>query len=243
MFGWNNRPTKASVKHLIGGDNPATVYSVGKYEVTVPGAEAEVTYCAPSDSRFGDPRDAFPNMRVEDGEVRLPVSDLVDTVLSRVEPVELAQALWTNKDVREEFIGCMTHTYWSDDFGDEERRKFLSAVKEQVHLKAVSDLASTMGKLEWELTRYTHFYNEIRRINDVLRQRDVKVRRSKYAEDGSVTYVEEVLQFNEDDRQRGPDDRFQRGALDVGGKSWEEARNWWREKVTSQFPFKEETEA
>lgn len=243
MLNWSERPTKADVKHFVGGDNPAVVYRIGKYEVTVPGAEVEITYRVPSDGRFGDPRDAFPNMRVEDGEVRLPVSDLVDTVLSRVEPVELAQALWTNKEVRDEFIGCMTQTYWSDDFGDEERRKFLSAVKEQVHLKAVKDLASTMGKLEYELTRYTHFYDEIRRINDVLREREVMVRRPKYAEDGSVTYVEEVLQFNEEDRHRDENDKFQRGNLEVGGKSWEEARDWWREKVMSEFPFKDEVEA
>ena len=65
MYGWNNAPTKAEVRHLIGGDEPATVYSIGLYDVTVPGPETPVTYRRRYEN--SDPRRTLPNMEIADG--------------------------------------------------------------------------------------------------------------------------------------------------------------------------------
>jgi hypothetical protein len=67
MFGWNEKPAKAEVKHRIGGDMPARVVSVGygQFEVTIPDdPEQDVTYKKPYGYR-GRPQDTFPNMEVQ----------------------------------------------------------------------------------------------------------------------------------------------------------------------------------
>jgi hypothetical protein len=35
MYGWNDRPTKAMLKHFVGGDQPRAVFEIGEYEVEV----------------------------------------------------------------------------------------------------------------------------------------------------------------------------------------------------------------
>ena len=242
-WGWNDRPTKAEVKHLIGGEKPAAVYRIGRYEVTVPGAELDVTYRSPYD-RQTDPRSTFPNMEVTDGEIRIPVTDMVDEILSRIEPVELAQALWQNDDVKREFMSCLTTRYSEQGIGDADRRKFIADVKEAIHDKALDVLASTMAKLEYEMDRRAQHYHEIIRINDVLREHDVKVGRSR--KDGAGEWFTEMvpLQFDQLDRAPKNDSGgFTRGELEIGGKAWEEARTFWRAEVAKRFPLPDLEEA
>ncbi len=234
-WGWNERATKAEVKHLIGGDTPAVVYNIGRYEVTVPGEEVAVTYCTPS-HQTTDPRKTFPNMEVADGELRLPVTDLVDVVLSRLRPVELASALWQNDEVKSEFMSCLA-TRWSQmGLDDPDRRKFLADVKEAIHDTALDRLASTMAKLEYEMNRRSHHYQEIQRINDKLRELDVKVMRGRTNEAGEWVTEPVLLQFDQLDRSTKKEESgFTRGELEVGGKSWEEARAFWRAEVAKRF--------
>lgn len=235
-WGWNERPTKADVKYLISGDAPKVVYKVGQYEVTVPGDEQEVTYCVPH-QRGHDPREIFPNMDVRDGELRLPITDLVDTILSRIEPVELARALWQNDEVKAEFMSCLTTRYNESGIGGGDRRKFIAEVKEAIHDKALDTLASTMAKLEYEMDRRANHYHEINRINDTLREKDVKVGRSR-KDDAGEWFTEMVpLQFDQLDRSiKNEESGFTRGELEIGGKAWEEARAFWRAEVVKRFP-------
>lgn len=235
MYGWNERPTKASVKHFIGGDKPATVYSIGKYEVTVPGEEVEVTYGVPY-HRNTDPRSTLPNMEISDGEIRIPVTDLVDEVLSRLDPVELARSLWQNDEVKDEFLYCLA-TRWSEQgIDDGDRRKFLTQIQEAVHSKAVDALASSAASLEWKFSKEAHHYDEVRRINDTLRELDVKVMRSSLV-DGEWVQTPTLLQFDERDRSiKDETGKFLRGELEVSGRCWEEARAYWRIEVARAFP-------
>lgn len=243
MFGWNERPSKATVKHHVGGEAPAVVYGVGKYEITVPGDEVEVTYRVPY-HRQTDPRATMPNMEVADGEIRIPVTDLVDEILSRIEPVELASALWQNDDVKAEFMSCLA-TRWSQmGLDDGDRRKFLADVKEAVHDEALDRLASAMAKLEYEMSRRAHFYQEIQRINETLRNLDVKVNRGRTNEAGEWVTEPVLLQFNELDRPtKNEEGGFTRGELEVAGRAWDEARAHWRDEVLKRFPVQPETEA
>ena len=235
-WNWNERPTKATVKYYIGDDDPSTVYSVGKYEVTIPGAEVEVTYRVPY-HRQTDPRSAFPNMDVTDGEIRIPVTDMVDEVLSRISPVELAQALWQDEDVKSEFMSCLVTRYNQMNIGDADRRKFVECVKEAIHDKALDRLASTMAKLEFEMDRRAHFFHEISRINETLRNLGVKVDRGRCDEDGNWVTEQVLLQFNELDRPtKDESGSFTRGELEVTGKAWDEARAFWRDEVLKRFP-------
>jgi hypothetical protein len=212
-FGWNEKPTKASPKRYLGGDNPAAVYEIGGYEVTVRHADDVTTKHL---FRHGaDPRQTLPNMEIADGEIRIPVTDLVPLVLTRLDPVELARALWQDDDVKESFMDCLA-TRWSEEgIGDVDRRKFLLRVKEAVHSKAVDDLAETMRKLEFDVGRRFNMFDQIKGINAYLR--DLDICRS----DGTLLQVQT--------------DAAAGGTFSIGGTVWEEARDHWRSEVRERF--------
>jgi hypothetical protein len=217
MFGWGDRSTKADVKHRIGGDNPARVVSVGygQYEVTVPDdPEAEITYKKPHYTA-SDPRQTFPNMEVRDGEMRIPIDDIVSAVLARVEPVEIAIALWANDDVRSEFMDALVTRYNERNIGDEDRRKFLAGVKEAVHSKALDRLASAAAKLEYEFSRKWSFYHEINRVNEMLRAREY------------TDHEGNPIQLQHKDND---------AIFKIGGVVWNGARDHWREEALRLFP-------
>lgn len=241
MFGWNERPAKAEVKSGIGGEKPATVYKIGRYEVMVPGAELDVTYCVPY-HRQTDPRSTFPNMDVTDGEIRIPITDMVDEVLSRIEPVELAQALWQNTEVKAAFMDCLVTRYNEQGVDDADRRNFLREVKEAVHDKALDVLAAIMAKLEFEMDRRANQYQQITRINDTLRKLDVKVDRTERSAAGEWVVEKVLLQFDQLDRStKNEAGSFTRGELEVQGKAWEEARTFWRAEIAKRFALTEKT--
>lgn len=231
MYGWNEKPTKATTHQFIGGENPRAVYEIGQYEVTVEGSSPDnhpaVTY-KHKYRQTTDPRHTLPNMEIADGEIRIPVTDLVGEALKRLEPVDLAKALWTEQEVRDEFMYCLSTRYTESGIGDADRRKFLAGVKEAVHSKALDALASAMAKCEWELSKIANHYDEVRRINDFLRERDI--RNSKG----------EIVQLNTRDHSiKNEAGNFQRGELEVSGKAWEEARAYWRDEVVKRFPSAE----
>ena len=203
MYGWNDAPTKADGNSTVNG-NP--VYQIGKYDVTVH-PDKSVTY-KQRWTHSTDPRATFPNMEVADGEIRIPVTDLVGLILSRLDPVDLARALWTDDGVKEAFMDCLVHRYNEQGIDDADRRKFLSGVKEAVHSKALDALGSTMASLEYDVSKRSFFYHEINRINDWLHEQGYEVR----------------LKHEDND----PD-------FKIGGTHWNEARTYWREEVAKRF--------
>jgi len=243
MYGWNERSTKAKLKHFAGGDQPRVIFEIGEYEVeigtTVSGkdehgsdryAEPAVTYRSKY-RHTTDPRATLPGLEISDGQIRIELTDLVGLVLSRLEPADLARALWSDSNVRDEFMRCLSERYASDDFDDGDRRKFLAAVKETVHQATVDKLASIMSTKEFDVCRYLHAGHEINRINQVLTRLDVRV--------PSETSPEGVLlQFDRlDNSVKLPDGNFKRGDLEVSGRAWNESREFWRKEVLKQFPM------
>ena len=223
MFGWNERATKAEIKHRIAGENPARVVSVGygHYEVTIPDdPEADVTYRTPY-NRASDPRQTFPNMEVRDGELRLPLEDIVSSILARVEPTDIAVALWGNSDVRELFIEALITRYSEMNVGDADRRKVLDGLKEAVHSKALDHLAAKMAALEYSVTKRAYLYHEINRINETLAHYEV-TQPPRGDEEGP-----QPLRIRHEDHL--PE-------LKIGGTAWNEAREYWRAEVLRQFP-------
>jgi hypothetical protein len=109
MYGWNDNPTKAKLKHFIGGDQLRAVFEIGEFEVEVPTTATEndepiepaVTYRSKY-RHTTDPRATLPGLEIRDGQIRIELTDLVGLVLSRLEPADLARALWSNADVRQE---------------------------------------------------------------------------------------------------------------------------------------------
>lgn len=222
MFGWSDRETKATAKLYIGGDKPACIYSIGKYLVTVPGVtpEAELPVTYREDGRYGKPTDTLPNMEITDGVIRIPITDLVEQVLERSEPVEIAQTLWQDENVRNAFIDCLVTRYNEQGVGDADRRKFLQDVKEAVHSKALDCLSSKMASLEYDVAKRSFFYHEVNAVNDMLANADYK------RLDGTPIRL----------RHEDSDPDFK-----IGGKHWNDAQAFWRAEVAKLFPFYEST--
>lgn len=215
-YGWPSSPTKAETKTRIlnqDGTVQSNVYSIGKYQVTVPGEELPITYMCER-WKSGDPRQTLPNMEITDGEIRIPISDLVEETLTRLQPADLARELWVNDEVRSEFMNCLV-TRWSESgITDADRRTFLDGVKEAVHSKAIDDLAKTMHSIEYAVRNRAYFSQEMSRINDYLRDKDVRDR------DGNLVQMKDV---------GGTE-------YEIGKGHWNESRDYWREEIAKRFP-------
>lgn len=254
MYGWNQSPVKGKLKHFLGGENPRAMFEIGEYQVEIGTvktgtdergndqyAEPAVTYRS-KHRHETNPRETLPNMEVADGQIRIELTDLVGLILSRLDPVDLARTLWQNDDVKAEFMSLLVTRYNESGLGEAERRKFLNGVTEAVHSKALDRLATTMAKIEFETDRISNFYAEIRRINEVLRAKDVMVS-SDVWDDVSKKHERRLvpLQFDEREHKRDANGNHTRGDLAVGGRGWEEAREFWRKEVLKQFPMPEAT--
>lgn len=222
-YNWSDRPTKAVSRSLIGGDTPAAVFRIGKYDVTVPGEDRDdITYRVSYHSQT-NPRSTLPNMDISDGEIRIPLSDLVDETLSRLDPVELAQALWSNKEVREAFCDALTGG-WNSEFTDQERRRVLRELKEAVHSTAQDKLAASMAKLEYDVSKRAFFYHDVNRVNESLHETERQLRHSTGNEALSLPRLK-----HED---HDPD-------FKIGGKHWNDARDHWRKDLAARFAIPE----
>lgn len=240
MYGWNEKPAKAELKHHIGGAREGRVYKIGQYEVTAYD-DGDVTYRVPS-LQPTEPGRTFPNMEIRDGEMVIPISDLVGEALARLDPADLAKALWSNDDVRDAFIEEMGNR-WNSHFTENDRRRILSEVQSAVHSKALDTLADAMMKMEYEADRKAHYRSEIDQINTVLRELGTTVQRDIW-EDGKRVGVEDVLlQFqNLELPTKDKSGRHLTGDLAIGGKAWNEAREFWRAEALRHFPMPTDSE-
>jgi hypothetical protein len=214
-FNFSSRDTKA--KQI--GDGDAPTFEVGQYIVTRH-ADGSLTYKDRWRQPSTDPRHTLPNLSITDGKMEILIEDLVDTMLTRIEPVELAHGLWTNEDVRAEFIEVFVLTYLNE-FTDGERRKFLTKVKEVVHSTEIGQLISTMTNMEHDFAKKFNSFRYVDAVNRALIDLDVR------REDGTL------LQMKHPDY----DPEFS-----IGGKAWNEALAFWRGAIVSRFPSPQDDE-
>jgi hypothetical protein len=174
----------------------------------------------------GDPRLTLPNMEIREGAMVIPITDIVDEIVARAEPVDLAENLWQNDEVRERFIECMAERYTQGGIEDKDRRALLAKVGAIVHGQALDKLADAMVGLEREAVRKAAYWQQVRGVNDTLRNHDIRVSRSVKNDDGTWGTELVLLQM-----QLDPE------AENIPGKAWNEAREFWRKEVLRQFPL------
>lgn len=220
MFGFSDRAAKVEPRHLIGGDRPAKVYSIGRHEVTVYD-DGEVT-CRQPYGYQGDPRRTLPNMEIIDGQVRIAMEDLIDEILARIEPEELAVSLWVNDEVKDRFMEALSTRWSQDNVGDSDRRKFLDKVKEAIHDKALDRLADAMSKMEYGMSTAFSCWREIDRANQTLEAYDVS------RSDGTPLRLTCPTNY---------------GEFRIGGDAWNEARDHWRREVREMLGWEPEVAA
>lgn len=214
MYGWNQSPTKAEHVSTVNGES---VFKVGYRWLVTTHKDGTVTYRKPYETS-SDVKTVLPNMRVDDDELCIPVTDFVGVILSRLDPEHLARALWFESDaVREAFMAALAERYESG-ISDADRRKFIAKVKEEIHSAALDKLRDDMAKLEYTLSQRSWFYQEIDKINAWLRDQGYT------NPDGSSIR----LKHSDND----PD-------FKIGGTHWNDARDWWRAEVLRRFPAPE----
>ena len=203
---WSDRPARAHLRYKL---NDGHVYEIGRYEITVTigkePAEA-VTYRA--DRSFGSPEKTFPNMEIEDGTIKIPVSDFLDELMARATPLELAAGLFESEEVRACMIDALARRYSSDGFTDTDRRAFLHKVQVAVHSQAVDALANRLADLEWYNSQSYYAHKHTSDVNRWL---------SDHGFDLRMPYDDE-------------------GDFKAGGKVWQQARDDWRALVLASFP-------
>lgn len=204
---WESRLPRLEPRYHEGD---AKVYEVGRWNVHVhPDGTVTQEDRGHRWDRTGDPRRAFPNMEVVDGELRLPVADLVGEILRRTEPAELARALWGNQDVREAFLDEMAMSYRSQsEVTEAERREWLHKVRASVHSLTLDRACQKLFQAEYEHARYFDRFTMTTNLN----------RRLEAA--GSAIRMECEPEH--------PDFR-------IGGNAWNEARDYWRRMMVGRF--------
>ena len=205
--------------------------SYGTQEFRVPAG----TLVTKQDQRWGsressDPRRTLPNMEVRDGALIIPVCDVIQEIIDRAEPVDMAKALWQNDDVKSEFMYCVTERYSEGGIDDGDRRELLQKLQSAVHSKALDKLACALCDVEYH-TR--NFWLQQRDRSDYARSyHDILSELELYHPAAHARIVE---RFGETAFRHDPDyDEFK-----IGGAHWNETRDHWRRYVESYFPYPE----
>lgn len=214
-FSYSNREHKLTSNLTIGVTNPAKIYKVGRHEVLVY-ENGEVT-CRQPYGYQGDPKQVLPNLEICDGQIRIAMEDLIDEILARIEPEELAVSLWANDEVKERFMDALAERYSHSNVDDKDRRKFLDKVKEQIHDKALDGLHSAMAKMEYTISTHWSCWAEISQCNEWLQAHDFR------DEDGNLYRMK---------------DPSRNGQFSIGGATWNEARDHWRHEIKQQLGWK-----
>lgn len=217
-----------------------TVHSLNEFDITV-WEDGEVTarrkYYAKS-----DPNSTFPNMTVCDGSINLPIDDLVEFLLARITPEELAEGLMEDDAARAALVHKMSERYSSPTFIDGDRRDFLTKVQRQVYAIAVDRAVERLNKSEeshraqtdyyrWrkvELGHYTGLYERYRETLYELREAgklDDKGVQDRLSMHSSPASLGEWIEQHRDPVIK-----------ESVGPQWYESRDYWRKRLEEFFP-------
>lgn len=230
MFGWDTKPYKVKCKGTLNGK---PTFDFQGYTLTIDTPEKNEEddenpiLLATKQHGHGrtDPRNTLENMSIEDGVIKIPISDLVGEIMSRCSPADIAHELWTNQSVREQMIFELT-SRWSDFWTDDERRKIITDLKEVVHNVAVDRAANAIAQDEHKLLQGWYFFHEVMAIRQQLSNW-----KQRLASVGNLA-LSEMPKFETYDN----DPMFK-----IGGQAWNETRDYWRAQVSAAFPPSEKT--
>lgn len=238
---YQDRPSTLKVEHeIVNNDRKGTVHSLNDFQITV-WEDGEVTaqrkYYAKS-----DPQSTFPNMTVTEGQINLPIDDLVEFILAKITPEELAEGLMQNDDARAALVYKMAERYSSPTFIDGDRREFLTRVQQQVYAEAIERAVERLNKAE----------EGHRSRNDYYRWRDVELGhyRGLYEKYEAALYKlreegvvddEYVLQHKRiittpDDLDAYIKENRDPIVKESVGPQWHESRDYWRKRLEEFFP-------
>lgn len=209
------------------------VHSLNEFQITV-WDDGEVTaqrrYYAKS-----DPQSTFPNMTVESGSINLPIDDLVEFLLARITPEELAEGIIGDDGARAALLEKLARRYNEPGFTDADRREFLTNVQQQVYAVAIDRAIERLNKDE----------TGARSRDDYYRWKAVELGHYKGIYESALRHLEgdegRTTAFTE--RHIHPDKLAEYikshrdpAAVESVGPSWYESRDFWRAELLKAFP-------
>lgn len=238
---YQDRPSTLKVEHeIVNNDRKGTVHSLNEFDITV-WEDGEVTarrkYYAKS-----DPQSAFPNMTVDGGSINLPIDDLVECILARITPEELAEGIISDDDARAALVHKLSERFNEPGFTDTDRRAFLTKVQQEVYAVAIGRAVERLNKAE----------EGHRARDDYYRWRKVEIGHYRSIYEYVVTLFGSVLKDDPSSEKRleafraahmAPDklDEFIGDGRDPVvkesvGPQWHESRDYWRKRLEGYFP-------
>lgn len=169
----------------------------------------------------------FPNMEVREGCLVIPVDDVVQQIVARSDPADLAKALWADEAVRDEFTYCLKERYSQGHVTDADRRKFLTKVQSAVHSAALDLAVQRLGSIE---------YDQRQRAQVRLYDRRYQANYESVLETIQLALGSEARSVIESRcgkayvvPEGNPKD------FEIGGKYWTEDHERWRAELTAMF--------
>jgi hypothetical protein len=236
---WGNR-ANAKMPDLIA--NGERVFKVGGYSITVPDDPEQPAKVAHLYNRWGASENPMPNLSFSDGEMRIPVEDFVDLILRRVPAKELAEGLWQDEGVREQFVYCMVERYGGGGVEDADRRKVLDELQVPIHAVAIdraierlnnveSELRAKSHRVRWEKEQFGHYTGLYERYKVTL----YEMREKGILDDAAIS-ARLKMHTTPEDFGKWIDEKADPVTRESVGASWQESRDYWRERLEKAFP-------
>lgn len=230
---WDKRSVKAVLKGTSQtNDGPVRGkydFGYGRYEVEIEGVTLpEIRYIHNWHDQRTNPRTYLPNMDVSEGYLRIPIEDLAEEILARMEPDELALELLRVPEARTALIDTMIRRYADPGIDDEDRRRLLAGLKEEVHSRALDVLSSAMQAAEYAARETAHRQEHQRQFHYWIDGATETLRKYPEAYADLVDHHGWGKVFASDPEERD---------FSIGGKHWNEAQQFWRDEVLRQFPM------
>ena len=176
----------------------------------------------------------LPNIECDGDALVIPLLYLAQVMLKMSPPKEIAQALWAESDaVREAFMHCMTNRYTDGTLSDKDRRAFLAGVKQEIHSEQLDKACNAICNLEYETQSKARAFDRL--ADQCKLWSDLHCYLEHYLD--PILYEEVKRSYPPKLDYKDPEYE----AYQIGGRRWEEARDFWRQEMMAKFPGPEKT--
>lgn len=216
---WHTSPRTYAIDHQR-GEQP--VWKVDGVYVSLDGdrLRVEAVHRSPS-----------PEMRIEiyDGELRLPLEDLVPQVLDRLDIGELARMICADDDARREVLEALARRYNEHGVEDADRRHWIAKVQASIHDARLDALTYSLTRIEQAVAQMGYRAMGDIAYANVLRH---ELERAGVDRDAALEAAERYPRQDQD----LIDFRAYVNTHGGANNAWEAARSYWRGQLSALFP-------
>lgn len=197
-------------------------YRLGRYTITFdPAADPEDALRVEA-RRYGD-KERGPDIEISDRQIIIDIDGLVDFILDRAAPGQIAEAMWANhEDVRrafvERFFSTITESPWDDGDRDWDhlREDLLTKLGRDLLHRRLNNMSRVLQSAQHYERKYWELYHARRLVltGDGDKRPDWLPPFRVSDHDGQTeVWVQDDPEYR------------------IGSQDWLEARDWWRAKL------------